>query len=289
MLARMVDENPPHHPRGHAEEVGAVEPGQLLLAHEPDEGLVDQRRRLQRVIATLSSQVAGRSLAKLLVHERDQILWRLLVSVPPRLEQLTDRSGRCRRHNATCVAALSIWREAVFARFARQVEALPNSPATCSLMECDVVDASERGMSTHPSTVARSPVREATRWFYVWMAGACVLIALVGFAPTYWLQLAPGTFVGSPLLHLHGLLFSAWPLYLLLQTVLAARRRIAHHRAWGLLGVSLATAMVFVGFAVANDVLVARLAQDLATARAPFTSPRPRSSRSLASSSPPRS
>ncbi len=53
-------------------------------------------------------------------------------------------------------------------------------------------------------------VPDATRWFYVWMAGACALIAIVGFAPTYWLQLAPGTFVGSPLLHLHGWLFSAW-------------------------------------------------------------------------------
>jgi hypothetical protein len=112
----------------------------------------------------------------------------------------------------------------------------------------------------HPSTTALSPAREAKRWFYAWMAGACVLIAFVGFAPTYWLQLAPGTFVGSPLLHVHGLLFSAWPLYLLLQTVLVARGRVARHRAWGLLGVSLATAMVFVGFAVANDVLAVRLA-----------------------------
>ena len=89
---------------------------------------------------------------------------------------------------------------------------------------------------------------------------ACAFVAFAGFAPTYWLQLAPGTFVGSPLLHLHGLLFSAWPLYFLLQTMLAARGRLARHRAWGLLGVSLATAMVFVGFAVANDVLAARLA-----------------------------
>jgi hypothetical protein len=112
----------------------------------------------------------------------------------------------------------------------------------------------------HPSTIAARSAGNARHWFYVWMAGVCVFIAFVGFAPTYWLQLAPGTFVGSPLLHLHGLLFTAWPLYLLLQTVLAARGRVARHRAWGLLGVSLATAMVFVGFAVANDVLVVRLA-----------------------------
>lgn len=104
------------------------------------------------------------------------------------------------------------------------------------------------------------PTGDAARWFYVWLSGVCLAVALIGFAPTYWLQLAPGTFVGSPLLHLHALLFSAWPLYLLLQTTLAARNRIGRHRAWGLLGISLATAMVLVGFAVANDGLATRLA-----------------------------
>ena len=47
---------------------------------------------------------------------------------------------------------------------------------------------------------------------------------------------------------------------LLLQTTFAARGRVDRHRAWGLLGISLATAMVLVGFAVANEVLATRLA-----------------------------
>lgn len=84
-------------------------------------------------------------------------------------------------------------------------------------------------------------------YFYVWMAMACVLIAFGGFAPTYWLQLPAGTFVGPPLLHLHGLLFSAWTLFLLSQATLAARGQLSHHRAWGLLGISLATALVIIG------------------------------------------
>ena len=104
---------------------------------------------------------------------------------------------------------------------------------------------------------------DAARWFYVGMAGACALIAFGGFAPTYWLQLAPGTFIGSPLLHLHAALFSAWTLFFLLQTIFAAQGRIDRHRAWGLLGVSLATAMVFVGFAAADEVLTKRLAAGL--------------------------
>ena len=99
----------------------------------------------------------------------------------------------------------------------------------------------------------------SSRRFYVGLSAVCLAIAVAGFMPTYWLQLAPGTFDGSPLVHLHAGLFSAWPLYFLMQTLFAARGQVGRHRAWGLLGVSLATAMVIVGVAVANAGLVARL------------------------------
>jgi hypothetical protein len=105
-----------------------------------------------------------------------------------------------------------------------------------------------------------TPVRTGTAYFYVWMAGLCTFIAFGGFAATYWLQLAAGTFVGSPILHVHGLVFSAWPLLLLSQTVRAANGRMEHHRAWGVFGVSLATAMVFLGLTVAIRGLNGRLA-----------------------------
>jgi hypothetical protein len=93
--------------------------------------------------------------------------------------------------------------------------------------------------------------RQSAGRFYVWMAAACAIVAFGGFAPTYWLQVPAGTFVGAPLLHLHAALFSGWTLLLLSQTVLAARGQIGHHRAWGLMGISLATAMVLVGVATA--------------------------------------
>lgn len=106
-----------------------------------------------------------------------------------------------------------------------------------------------------------TPVRgRAMGTFYVWMAALFVLIAFSGFAETYWLQLPAGTFVGAPLLHLHGILFSAWTLFFLTQTWLAASGQMQHHRAWGVAGVSLATAMVFVGFATA----IASMQKDVA-------------------------
>lgn len=111
---------------------------------------------------------------------------------------------------------------------------------------------------------AINPARRAMGTFYVWMAVLFVLIAFSGFAGTYWLQVPAGTFTGSPLLHLHGLLFSAWTLFFLSQTWLAATGRMQHHRAWGVAGVSLATAMVFVGLATA----IASMQKDLAAGHA---------------------
>lgn len=102
--------------------------------------------------------------------------------------------------------------------------------------------------------------RQSAGHFYIWMAAACAIIAFGGFAPTYWLQVPAGTFVGPPLLHLHAALFSGWTLLLLSQTVLAARGQLSHHRAWGLTGVSLATAMVFIGVAAAIHSLNSGLA-----------------------------
>ena len=87
--------------------------------------------------------------------------------------------------------------------------------------------------------------------FYVWMAAVCAVVAFGAFLPTYWLQLAGGTFVGGPLVHLHAAVFTAWTLLFLSQTWLAANGGLRHHRDWGLVGVSLATALVLIGSATA--------------------------------------
>ena len=108
--------------------------------------------------------------------------------------------------------------------------------------------------------ITLNPPRQKVDRFYVAMALACVLVAFGGFAPTYWLQLVPGTFVGPSLLHIHGLLFSAWPVLLLTQVLFVANGRPDLHRAFGLVGISLATAMVVVGMAAAIHTLNVGLA-----------------------------
>jgi hypothetical protein len=100
---------------------------------------------------------------------------------------------------------------------------------------------------------APRPQQRLVSKFYVTMAAIFVAIAFGGFFGTYWLQVARGTFTGSPLLHVHGLLFSLWTLFFFSQATLMANRKVRQHRAWGLLGISLATAMLFMGLAVAIE------------------------------------
>jgi hypothetical protein len=110
------------------------------------------------------------------------------------------------------------------------------------------------GETIMTAATAATP-RAARPTFYVWMAGACALIAFGGFAPTYWLQIPAGTFNGRPILYLHGTLFSIWMVFYIAQTAAVASGRIARHRAWGIVGVSIATAMVLLGFGAALDSL----------------------------------
>jgi hypothetical protein len=102
--------------------------------------------------------------------------------------------------------------------------------------------------------------RAEGRRFYVLMALAFVLIAFGGFIPTYWAKLADGSFGGNPILHVHGALFFGWTLFFLVQTSLVAAGRTIDHRAWGLAGISLATAMGFtIVLAAINSIKAAEL------------------------------
>ena len=72
--------------------------------------------------------------------------------------------------------------------------------------------------------------------------------------------MATRSFDGPPILHLHGLLSSAWFVLFIVQAKLAAAGRFDRHRALGLIGISLATAVVFTGLMVAVNGLEHRVA-----------------------------
>ena len=107
--------------------------------------------------------------------------------------------------------------------------------------------------------IDRNPARviapSHAQYFYFYMALSCMAVAFLGFAPTYWLPLASGSFPSRPVIHFHGMLFFAWTLYFSFQTWLAASGRIARHRTVGMIGVSLATAMTIFGFFAAVNAM----------------------------------
>jgi len=90
-----------------------------------------------------------------------------------------------------------------------------------------------------------------TRRFYARTAWFFLGVGIVGFAPTYWVPMFRGTLRVEPLAHIHALIFYGWLVLLCWQTMLVAAGRTARHREFGVAGVSLATAMCFVGVAMA--------------------------------------
>jgi len=102
---------------------------------------------------------------------------------------------------------------------------------------------------------ARAAAAAPARYFYFQMALACMAVAFIGFAPTYWMPLATRSFSASAVIHVHGLLFFAWTLYFVFQTWLVAAGQTARHREWGILGVSFATAMTIFGCLAAINLM----------------------------------
>ena len=102
---------------------------------------------------------------------------------------------------------------------------------------------------------ADAPTRVRGLSFYTWMGLAFIAAAFLGFVPTYWQPMAVGTFKANPVVHLHGLFFFSWTLFYAYQSSLPSAGQLARHRAVGLVGISLATAMTILGVLAALNSL----------------------------------
>jgi hypothetical protein len=109
-----------------------------------------------------------------------------------------------------------------------------------------------------PKLASRPAAGAYDRVFYSTMAIAMALTVFVGFAPTYYLKgfgESPMVTISrspfTPLVHLHGALFTAWVVLFIVQTALVANHRVAVHRRLGIAGGLLAAAMVMVGMTTA--------------------------------------
>ena len=95
------------------------------------------------------------------------------------------------------------------------------------------------------SAIAAERFPSRLRFFFVVMACAVIVTVFTGFAPTFYLR---GSFTQnrpmSVLLHVHGIVFSAWVSLFLVQTLLIARGSRRLHQRLGWIGAGVAGAMV---------------------------------------------
>src|ERR1043165_7791917 len=94
----------------------------------------------------------------------------------------------------------------------------------------------------------RMPGRVNDRRLYILAAIVTPLIVLAGFARTYYLK----PFFGTPdlpgrIVHLHGIVMTAWVLLFITQVSLVATRRTRVHQQLGIAGGVLAALVVVVG------------------------------------------
>jgi len=78
------------------------------------------------------------------------------------------------------------------------------------------------------------------------MAATCLAIAVLGFMPTYFVPISRGAFKAEPVVHIHGLVLFSWVIFFFIQSWLVAQKRVLDHRTWGVLGIAIVTAMVFI-------------------------------------------
>jgi hypothetical protein len=107
-----------------------------------------------------------------------------------------------------------------------------------------------------PQTVRSRPPFERHPWdkyFYIAFAAAACMLVFLSFGPTYFFRLAsPGAEITTNV-HLHAVVFSAWMLLFLAQTLLVETGRTDLHVRLGVLGVVLAVGIVVVGYITAVE------------------------------------
>lgn len=86
------------------------------------------------------------------------------------------------------------------------------------------------------------------KYFYIIFAIAACALVFFAFGPTYYYRLLDSDTAITPIVHLHSVVFTAWMLLFLAQTILVEKGRTDLHVKLGMLGLVLAIGIVVVGY-----------------------------------------
>ena len=111
-----------------------------------------------------------------------------------------------------------------------------------------------------PRSLSRRPAyrpvnRTVERIYFGGMAILLCIVVIIGFTPSYYgagIVRAP---LPSPILHVHGAVFSLWMILYLVQSALISARRVAWHRSLGTIAFLLPPVMILLGTIAAIDAL----------------------------------
>ncbi|HVN22247.1 MAG TPA: hypothetical protein VMU05_25900 [Dongiaceae bacterium] len=109
------------------------------------------------------------------------------------------------------------------------------------------------GVRSNEKPSAAVPGRRFDHYFFSFTAWLMLASVLLGFGPTYYFAGLFRAPLPSPMIHVHGAVFSCWILLLITQNSLAWAGRVDIHRKLGRAGFVLACLMVVVGWMAATD------------------------------------
>jgi hypothetical protein len=110
-------------------------------------------------------------------------------------------------------------------------------------------------MATETLPIYRPVNRNAERIFFSGMAILLCVVVFIGFSATYFRAGMLRAPLPSPILHIHGAVFTLWMILFTVQAGLISARRVAWHRSLGTIAFCLPPIMIVLGVIAAIDAL----------------------------------
>jgi hypothetical protein len=110
------------------------------------------------------------------------------------------------------------------------------------------------------SAIGKNPLyrpvnRTVERFFFSGMAVLLCICVFIGFSPTYYQAGMLSAPLPSPILHIHGAVFTLWMLLFVVQVAFISARRVTWHRSFGTVAFFLPPIMIVLGVMAAVDAL----------------------------------